>query len=98
MEPLMTFGEVLLALRDGKAVARREWEATGNTAFLVLIPGRTVEVSYEPMKSFVGGGTRMDVADHIDVIDMDIGSTRCSVGWQPLQADILADDWVLVEP
>ena len=98
----MTFGQALDALREGKAVARRDWEANGRTEYLVLVPGRVVEVSYEPMAGHLGAGTKMSVADHIDVVNEHTiagegHDSTCVVGWQPNQVDILADDWVLVE-
>lgn len=99
------FGKALEHLKAGARVSRRHWGAYAD-AFLVLVPGREVKVTYEPMKSHVGEGTTMYVHDHIDKIYVpggcdvpghQIEQHTCLVDANLMTADLLADDWFVWE-
>lgn len=93
------FGKALEHLKAGARVSRRRW--SHDRAFLVLVRGRDVKVTYEPMKSHLGEGVTMAIVDHIDMIwppSEECEDHLCNVN-QVLQTDdLLADDWFVVEP
>lgn len=102
----LNISQAVEAMREGKKVSRGGWQPVHDPSFVVLIPGREIEVSYEPMVSHLGAGTRMNTADHIDAIFQPVPGTighlnnapaTCVVGWQLTQADVLHDDWFVVE-
>ena len=87
----MKFSEAVEKMRGGAKVRNGAWGPT-DPSFLVLIPGRLVKASFEPMVNYLG------VVDHIDAVfgtEQDgklIGAT-CVVGYQFRQSDLLNDAW-----
>jgi hypothetical protein len=90
--PTMDFAQALAALKDGKKVARLEWQHDNHkNVFLILVKGQN---SITP-----NAGTPYAVA--IDVptvsieshIDKYTGTGTFQPGWMPSQADMLAEDW-----
>lgn len=100
MEPHMTFGEALEALKDGRKVARSGWNGKG--MWIVLMPGLQL-----PAHSSQSPGARVNdrTAKHIGAdtpldsqpyIAMWTAAGQWQPGWLASQADMLADDWVVV--
>lgn len=87
----MSFGHALHALKAGKRVAREGWNGKG--MFLFLVPGSRFTVNREPLMSIMGEGTVVDYHAHIDMKT----AQGYVVPWLASQADMLAEDWSLVE-
>lgn len=80
----MNFGEAIEELKNGRRVAREGWNGKG--MWLVLIkPGNAMHTSpagkFE-MQSCIGMKTAQDTMQP---------------GWLASQADVLAEDWTIVE-
>ncbi|OMD07820.1 DUF2829 domain-containing protein [Paenibacillus odorifer] len=79
----MNFGQAVEALKQGKRVARQGWN--GKDMWLILIsPGNAVHSSSAgafPMQPCIG---------------MKTATNDMQPGWLASQADILADDWLVV--
>lgn len=91
----MDFGMALVALKRGKAVARKEWNGEG--MFLTLQNGSVVEgvnMHNEPAKNYYGD-SKVKICPHID---MKAADGTYVVGWLASQTDMLAEDWDIVEP
>jgi hypothetical protein len=83
----MNFGQAIEALKEGKHVQRKGWNGKGMHIFL--------EDSFEyliPAGAFVGQKRKYD-----PVICMYTAQQTTQPGWLANQADILADDWQIVE-
>lgn len=86
---MFDFGMALVALKQGKAVARKGWNGKGQ---------------YIELASYISyvnaSGDVIDV-EH-DVIGNKaiafVGTSGVQLGWLASQADILAEDWYIVEP
>jgi allophanate hydrolase subunit 2 len=99
------FEFAILALKNGKMVARSEWKVQhGSPRFLYMVQGTVVEfenlrgaardaaVLASEWECGVQGSARR-INSHIDAVDQ----YGClSIGWSPSQDDMLADDWKLV--
>lgn len=91
----MTFGEALVALQQGKRVARAGWNGKG--MYLWLLPAFNVPAEWckEPhLKQLAeqNGG-------HIEClasIRMKTADNKVLTGWLASQTDMLATDWVVV--
>ena len=94
---LMTFGEALEALKNGKKVARDGWNGKG--MFLFLLPasdGIPTRVIHDPalrkvIEAEVGGET----FDALGSIRMFTADKKILTGWLASQTDMLSEDWVL---
>lgn len=86
----MSFGDVLVALKNGCKVARTGWNGKG--MFLFLVPGSTFKVNRAPLMGIYPEGTEINYRSHIDMRTAD-GSI---MPWVASQTDLLATDWVLV--
>jgi hypothetical protein len=97
----MDFGMALQALKNGKKVAREGWN--GKNMWIVLMP----ELNLPPHSSQTPGAKVNDrTAKHIGVdtplesqpyIAMWTSQKKWQPGWLASQADILAEDWLVVE-
>ena len=85
-------GLAIVALKQGKRVARKGWNGKG--MFLFLVPGSRFTVNREPLMSIMGEGTQVDYHAHIDMKT----AQGYVVPWLASQADMLAEDWMLVDP
>jgi len=88
----MDFGKALVALKEGKRVAREGWNGKG--MFLFLVAGSNFIVNREPLLSIVGEGRMVTYRPHIDMKDAE-GKV---VPWLASQTDMLAEDWCVVGP
>lgn len=87
----MSFGHAVAALKAGHKVARAGWNGKG--MFLYLVPGSRFTVNRAPLLGIYPEGTEIDYHAHID---MKTAQGYC-VPWLASQADMLADDWTIVE-
>lgn len=89
----MNFGHALMALKDGKKVARTGWN--GKDMCVILIPGTPEALLNEGMPyAEATGNTVVTIRPHLDMKCAD-GSMQ--PGWLASQSDMLADDWFIVE-
>ena len=87
----MDFGEALVALKEGKRVAREGWNGKGT--FLFLVAGSNFVVNRELLLAIMGEGTMVTYRPHIDMKDAE----DKVVPWLASQTDRLAEDWCVVE-
>lgn len=85
------FDTALLALKNGRKLARTGWNGKG--MFIYLVPGSTFAVNRPPLLGIYPEGTTIDYRPHID---MRTANGEC-VPWVASQSDLLSDDWVVVE-
>ncbi|WP_134682564.1 DUF2829 domain-containing protein [Brevibacillus migulae] len=90
----MNFGQALEALKDGKKVARSGWNGKG--MWIVLMPALYLEAG------MVNGRTRKHIGedkplDSQPYIAMWTATGQWQPGWLASQADMLAEDWQVVE-
>lgn len=91
---LMSFGEAIEALKNGKKVARKGWN--GKKMFLTLQEGSEVDGSLmrnDNAKQFYGDG-KVKICSHID---MKAADGSYVVGWLASQTDMLSNDWEIVD-
>lgn len=91
MGPAMDFGDAIRAMKDGKKVAREGWNGKG--MFLFLVAGSTFKVNRAPLLGIYPEGTEITYHAHIDMKT----AQGYVVPWLASQADMLANDWVLVD-
>lgn len=92
----MTFGKALELLKAGAVVRRKDW----TTMWLVFIPGNTRKLTLDsPYGQALSiqkqAETYITINPHIDIYTAD-GCMQ--PGWTPTQADMLAGDWMPLEP
>lgn len=87
----MDFGQALAAIKSGKRVARAGWN--GKDMFLFLVPGSTFTVNRAPLLGIYPEGTQIQYHAHIDMKT----AQGYVVPWLASQADLLSEDWVLVD-
>lgn len=92
----MSFGHALVAMEDGKCVARAGWNGKG--MWIALQSGSIITAA------LVRGGAAqcraMEGADTINIlphIDMRAADGSIVIGWLASQTDMLAKDWQIVE-
>ena len=86
----MDFSSALLLLKEGRRVARVNWN--GKNMFVFLVPGSTFKVSRPPLLGIYPEGTEIQYHSHVDMRTAD-GQI---VPWLASQTDLLAEDWVEV--
>jgi len=87
-----TFGEAIALLKQGYKVAREGWNGKG--MWLVFVPGREVEIAQGTPYWSAGLRGKIKIDGHID---MYTAKGTIQPGWLASQADILAEDWVIVK-
>ncbi len=87
----MSFGHAIAAMKAGKKVAREGWNGKG--MFLFLVSGSTFKVNRAPLLGIYPEGTEIQYHAHIDMKT----AQGYVVPWLASQADMLADDWQIVE-
>lgn len=84
----MRFSEALNYLIDGKRISRKGWN--GKNQYIELV----TNISYRNAKGEIIN------ADH-ETMGMNaiafVGTSGVQVGWLASQADMLSDDWVIVD-
>jgi len=87
----MHFGEALQQIKQGRRVARRNWNGKG--MFLFLVPGSRFTVNRPPLLGIYPEGTEINYRPHIDMKTAD-GQV---VPWVASQSDLIEEDWVIVD-
>lgn len=87
----MSFGHAIAALKSGHRVARHGWNGKG--MFLFLVNGSTFKVNRPPLLGIYPEGTEVQYHAHIDMKT----AQGYVVPWLASQADMLADDWAVVD-
>jgi hypothetical protein len=87
----MNFGEALAAVKAGKRAARAGWNGKG--MFIFLVAGSRFQVNRPPLLGIYPAGTEIDYHAHIDMRT----AQGQIVPWLASQADLLSEDWELVE-
>jgi hypothetical protein len=97
----MNFSDALVALKDGKAIQREGWNGKG--MFIVLMPplylppyntqGTERKVNDRTAK-WIGEDQPLDCQPYIA---MYTASKQWQPGWLASQADLLSDDWQIME-
>jgi hypothetical protein len=90
----MNFGQAVEALKEGKKVARNGWNGKG--MWIVLMPALYLD------KGVVNARTTKHIGEGVDLdsqpyIAMWTAAKQWQPGWLASQADILAEDWEIVE-
>jgi hypothetical protein len=89
----MDFGFAIGALKDGEKVAREGWNGKG--MWLILVPG---SLNIRPVAgtpySKAGLTQEVNIEPHVDMFN---AQGNMQPGWLPSQADLLAEDWKIVE-
>lgn len=84
----MTFGDALYAMKQGKSVARKGWN--GKNQFVELATG----ISYKGNSGEIVNVHHNDIGNKALAF---IGTSGVQMGWLASQADMLAEDWYIVE-
>lgn len=87
---VMTFGEAIQALKQGKKVQREGWN--GKDMFLFLVPGSQFKVNRAPLLGIYPEGTEITHQPHIDMKT----AQGTVVPWVASQSDLLSTDWHIV--
>jgi Protein of unknown function (DUF2829). len=85
------FGTALTHLKNQRRVARQGWNGKG--MFLFLVPGSIFKVNRPPLLGIYPEGTEISYHAHIDMKT----AQGYVIPWLASQADVLAEDWVLVD-
>ena len=81
----MNFGKAIEALKEGKKVARSEWNGKGMYLFLCF------PASIEPKAENV------EIYSARQSIAIRTADSSIVVGWNASQEDMLSEDWMIVE-
>jgi hypothetical protein len=84
------FGYAISSLKLGKKVARAGWNGKG--MFLFLVQGSKFTVNRAPLLGIYPEGTEIEYHAHIDMKT----AQGYVVPWLASQADMLANDWQIV--
>lgn len=93
----MTFGFAIDAMKRGYKVARKGW--AGKSMFIYIQDGsrcETENLRNDAIKDYC----KDRVIQHVKInphIDMKAEDCSLVIGWNPSQADMLSDDWFIVE-
>lgn len=86
--PAMDFGQAIAAVREGKRIARKGWN--GKNQYVEL----ATNISY---KNWTGGIVNVDHSAIGSAALAFVGTSGVQLGWLASQADMLADDWYIVD-
>ena len=87
---IVSFGQAIVALVQGKSVAREGWN--GKDMFLYLIKGNELSKGLK-----YGYGEYVGEPEFVDTIAMKTAQNTIVVGWLASQTDVLANDWVILK-
>lgn len=90
----MNFGKAIESLKEGKKVARKGWNGKG--MWVALMPALYLD------KDIINGRTKKHIGEGKDLdsqpyLVMWTAAQQWQPGWLASQADILAEDWEVVE-
>ena len=98
---VMTFGNAIKAMKEGKRVARRGWN--GKNMFIFLTRGSRINLDEFPPGSQkmlfmkITGSVGLDQLVINDHIDMKTADGSITIGWDASYVDMLSDDWFIVK-
>ena len=84
----MTFGEAIENMKKGEKVARRGWN--GKKQYIQLATG----ISYKTAQGEIVNCEHDAIGNKASAF---VGTSGVQMGWLASQADMLAEDWELVE-
>ena len=87
----LSFSQALQHLKEGKKVARVNWNGKG--MFIFLVQGSQFTVNRTPLLGIYPEGTLITYRSHIDMKTAD----GAIVPWVASQSDLLETDWVIVD-
>ena len=85
---VMTFGEAIENMKKGEKVARRGWN--GKKQYIQLATG----ISYKTAQGEIVNCEHDAIGNKAIAF---VGTSGVQMGWLASQADMLAEDWELVE-
>ena len=85
----MAFGDALEAMKQGERVARHGWNGKDMYIFIAFEPDFVTDADISELD-----GKEVEVGD---VICMKTAQDSFQLGWLASQADMLAEDWYIVE-
>lgn len=96
----MNFGKALELLKEGKKVARSGWNGKG--MFIYLTTGTIVPVVNlkKETANHLFGERLLECDETVEIkshIDMKAADGSITIGWNPSQVDMFAEDWQEVE-
>lgn len=93
----MNFGQAVEALKQGKRVARLDWN--GKVMFLFLLPAGTVPTKaiHDPaLREVIEQEIGKETFEALGSIRMFTADKKILTGWLASQTDILSDDWIVL--
>ena len=84
----MNFGQAIEALKQGKKVSRNGWN--GKPQYIEL----AANISYMNTKGEIINPLHEAIGNHAIAF---VGTSGVQLGWLASQADILAEDWIIIE-
>jgi len=94
----LTFGDAIIALKQGKRVSRYGWNGKG--MFLFLLPASdgipTTAIHDPALREVIESQTGGDTFDALGSIRMFTADKKVLTGWLASQTDILAEDWQVI--
>lgn len=84
----MDFGSALKAIKEGKKARRSGWN--GKTQYIELATG----VSYKTMDGEIVNGNHDTMGNTAIAF---VGSSGVQIGWLASQADMLSEDWEIID-
>lgn len=86
MQERMNFGEAIIAMKEGKQVAREGWNGKGQYIELAT------NISYKNAKGEIVNANHDAIGNQAVAF---VGTSGVQLGWLASQADMLANDWVI---
>ena len=86
MQERMNFGEAIIAMKEGKQVAREGWN--GKNQYIEL----ATNISYKNAKGEVVNANHDAIGNQAVAF---VGTSGVQLGWLASQVDMLANDWVV---
>lgn len=90
----MNFGQALEALKEGKKVARTNWNGKGQ--WVAMMPALYLDKSVINARTQKYIGTETDL-DSQPYFVLWTAQSKWQPGWVPSTSDLLAEDWRTVE-
>ena len=85
----MAFGDAIEAMKHGERVSRHRWNGTGMYVFLAHEPDFVTDADISEFDQ--------QEVEVCDVLVMKTAQNAFQLGWLASQADMLAEDWYIVE-
>lgn len=83
----MLFGEAITEAKNGKCIARKGWNGKGQYIELAT------NISYKNSKGEIINCNHDNIGNKAFAF---VGTSGVQMGWLASQADMLADDWIII--